>query len=166
MLYCSENYLFDLPAIKVSILGFDQLLFHLLDTIPKCFLLFKNSYAWSDQRRKDRCGGTGRGTSGPRNRREARDMLKAHSARHRGLPTSWWNYCSNSGEKRSEYSDTQIPSPSISILSNGLSRLQKTSLPDLLPQGSEAMAVKTSTRIPLDWTWGGCHTILTPRFLK
>lgn len=167
MLHCSESYVFDLPAIMVSTLGFDQLLFHLFCTIQKCILLFKNSHTWSDQRKKDRCVRTRRGTSGLRNRKEERGMLKAHWARHHGLPANWWEYCNNSG-KKSEYMEIQQHFPFIGILppSNSLSRLQKTNLPDLFPWGSEAMAIKSSPLIPLDWMWGGCHTILTPRFLK
>lgn len=168
MLHCSESYIFDLPTTSVSTWRSDQLLFHLLHPLQKWVLWFKNSPTRSDQRRTDRCVRTGRGTSGLRNRREERGMLKADQEGVMACLLTNESYCSNSGEKRSEYREMQRHFPFIGVLqpSHGLSRLQKTSLPDLFPWGSEAMAIKSSPLIPPDWTWGGCYTVLTPRFLK
>lgn len=168
MLHCSESYVFDLPAIRVSTLGFDQLLFHLLHTIQKSFLLFKNNHTWSDQRRKDRCVRTGRGTSGLRTKREEACWKLTEQGIMACLLIGKSTAVIHLGEKRSEYRAMQRHFPFLGILPppNGLNGLQKTSLPDLFPWGFEAMAIKSSPLIPPDWTWGGCHTILTPRCLK
>lgn len=92
------------------------------------------------QRRKDRFVRPGRGPSDLRNRREEKGILEAHWGRHGGLSANWW-YCNNCREKRSEYREMKRPFP--------WRRLNKKSLPDPFPWGSEAMAIKTSLLIPL-----------------